>query len=107
MDYVRLGKTGLRVSRICLGCMTFGDPVRGAHPWTLNEDAARPIIARALDAGITFFDTANGYPPGRPKKSSAERCAARSLVTMRWSQRRCSRVSAPARTAQDCPARRS
>jgi len=64
MDYVRLGKTGLKVSKICLGCMTFGDPTRGTHPWTLDEDAARPIIAHALDAGITFFDTANGYSAG-------------------------------------------
>jgi aryl-alcohol dehydrogenase-like predicted oxidoreductase len=64
MDYVRLGATGLKVSRICLGCMTFGDPMRGQHPWTLPEDASRPIVARALDAGITFFDTANGYSAG-------------------------------------------
>ena len=64
MDYVRLGATGLKVSRICLGCMTFGDPTRGQHPWTLPEDASRPIIAHALDAGITFFDTANGYSAG-------------------------------------------
>jgi len=64
MDYVRLGRTGLKVSRVCLGCMTFGDPNRGAHEWTLAEDKAKPIITRALDLGITFFDTANGYSDG-------------------------------------------
>lgn len=64
MQYKRLGTTGMRVSRICLGCMTFGDPKRGQHSWTLDERAARPIIAHALDAGITFFDTANSYSDG-------------------------------------------
>ncbi len=64
MDYVRLGKTGLQVSRICMGCMTFGIPDRGAHPWTLDEKASRPIIKRALDLGINFFDTANAYSDG-------------------------------------------
>ncbi|MEM8485524.1 MAG: aldo/keto reductase [Bacteroidota bacterium] len=64
MEYTRLGKTGLTVSRICLGCMTFGIPDRGQHPWTLDEAASRPIIKRALDLGINFFDTANAYSDG-------------------------------------------
>lgn len=64
MDYTRLGNTGLTVSRICLGCMTFGIPERGHHPWTLNEADSRPIIKRALDLGINFFDTANSYSDG-------------------------------------------
>ena len=64
MDYVKLGRTGLDVSRICLGCMTFGVPDRGMHQWTLDDAASRPIIKRALDLGINFFDTANAYSDG-------------------------------------------
>jgi 1-deoxyxylulose-5-phosphate synthase len=64
MDYVKLGHTGLDVSRICLGCMTFGVPSRGPHPWTLDEAASRPIIKKALDLGINFLDTANVYSDG-------------------------------------------
>lgn len=64
MDYIKLGRTGLEVSRICLGCMTFGVPERGNHTWTLREDASRPILRQALDAGINFFDTANVYSDG-------------------------------------------
>ncbi len=59
MEYVNLGKSGLKVSRICLGCMTFGVPERGDHAWTLNEENSRPIIRQALELGINFFDTAN------------------------------------------------
>ncbi|HKT94726.1 MAG TPA: aldo/keto reductase [Paraburkholderia sp.] len=64
MDYVRFGSTGLQVSRLCLGCMTYGVAERGTHPWTLGEDASRPLIRQALDAGINFFDTANTYSDG-------------------------------------------
>jgi 1-deoxyxylulose-5-phosphate synthase len=64
MQYVKLGSTGLDVSRICLGCMTYGVPERGPHEWTLDEDASRPLIRQALEAGITFFDTANVYSDG-------------------------------------------
>ncbi|GGV66212.1 MULTISPECIES: aldo/keto reductase [Streptomyces] len=64
MQYVKLGSTGLDVSRICLGCMTYGVPDRGAHEWTLDEDASRPLIRQALEAGINFFDTANVYSDG-------------------------------------------
>ncbi|MFP5321506.1 MAG: aldo/keto reductase [Acidimicrobiia bacterium] len=64
MEYVKLGRTGLDVSRICLGCMSFGVPDAGTHEWTLDEDASRPIIRRAVEAGINFFDTANVYSAG-------------------------------------------
>jgi len=64
MDYRRLGNTGLKVSRICLGCMTYGDARRGAHEWTLPEAESRPLIKAAVEAGINFFDTANGYSAG-------------------------------------------
>ena len=70
MDYRRLGNTGLQVSRICLGCMSYGDPdarLPGeaiAWPWALKEDAARPFFKRALELGINFFDTANVYSFG-------------------------------------------
>ena len=64
MKYVNLGRTGLKVSRLCLGCMTFGVPERGDHLWTLPEEASRPILRRALDLGINFFDTANVYSDG-------------------------------------------
>lgn len=64
MDYVKLGQTGLTVSRVCLGCMTYGVPDRGAHLWTLDEEKSRPFIKRALELGINFFDTANTYSDG-------------------------------------------
>ncbi|TDS97056.1 aryl-alcohol dehydrogenase-like predicted oxidoreductase [Rahnella sp. BIGb0236] len=64
MQYTTLGKTGLKVSKLCLGCMTFGEPDRGTHAWTLPEESSRPIIQQALDAGIDFFDTANSYSDG-------------------------------------------
>lgn len=64
MEYVRLGKTGLKVSRLCLGCMSFGDASKGWHPWILDEEASRPIIRQAVEAGINFFDTANVYAAG-------------------------------------------
>jgi len=64
MRYTRLGGTGLEVSALTLGCMSWGDPARGGHPWVLDEDAARPIIRAALEGGITVFDTANVYSGG-------------------------------------------
>ena len=64
MEYARLGRTGLEVSRICLGCMSYGAPDRGPHPWSLDEETSRPFIRRALEAGINFFDTANVYSDG-------------------------------------------
>lgn len=64
MRYARLGRDGPEVSRICLGCMGFGDPNNGQHTWTLPEDRSREVIRSALDAGVTFFDTAVGYQNG-------------------------------------------
>lgn len=64
MEYVRLGRSGLQISRLVLGCMTYGEPNRGKHEWTLGEAASRPFIKQALDAGINFFDTANQYSDG-------------------------------------------
>jgi len=64
MEYVNLGKTGLKVSRICLGCMTYGVPERGTHPWSLVEEDSRPLIRQAIELGINFFDTANTYSDG-------------------------------------------
>src|SRR3954466_12917926 len=63
MDYTNLGTSGLEVSRIALGCMSFGTP-REVMPWTLGEDPAQPIFRQALDLGITFWDTANVYGAG-------------------------------------------
>ena len=64
MQYVKLGSTGLDVSRVCLGCMTFGIPERGNHTWTLDDGRSRPLIKQALELGINFFDTANVYSDG-------------------------------------------
>lgn len=64
MEYVKLGRTGLEVSRICLGCMSYGEPDRGPHPWSLSEEESRPFIRKALELGINFFDTANVYSDG-------------------------------------------
>ena len=69
MDYINLGKTGLKVSRICLGCMTYGEPAvgvpkPGSHAWALSEEESRPFLRQALDLGINFFDTANVYSRG-------------------------------------------
>jgi aryl-alcohol dehydrogenase-like predicted oxidoreductase len=75
MEYVRLGATGMQVSRICLGCMSFGEPDRGNHSWSLGEEAAREIIRRALEGGINFFDTANVYSAG-----SSEEIVGRALA---------------------------
>jgi len=69
VDYATLGRTGLKVSRICLGCMTYGEPVTGEakggrHAWALNEQESQPFLRQALDLGINFFDTANVYSSG-------------------------------------------
>jgi aryl-alcohol dehydrogenase-like predicted oxidoreductase len=77
MDYVCLGTTGLQVSRICLGCMSYGEPGRGAHPWSLGKEAAEPFFRQALDAGINFFDTANVYSAG-----SSEEITGQTLLSM-------------------------
>jgi aryl-alcohol dehydrogenase-like predicted oxidoreductase len=77
MDYVCLGATGLKVSRICLGCMSYGEPGRGGHPWSLGKEAAEPFLRQALDAGVNFFDTANVYSAG-----SSEEITGQTLLSM-------------------------
>jgi len=64
LKYENLGSTGMKVSELCLGCMTYGVPERGDHPWTLPEEQSRPLIRQAVEAGINFFDTANSYSDG-------------------------------------------
>jgi aryl-alcohol dehydrogenase-like predicted oxidoreductase len=64
MDYIKLGRTGMEVSRLCLGCMSYGVSDRGNHAWTLGEEESRPFIKKALELGINFFDTANVYSDG-------------------------------------------
>lgn len=64
MKSIQLANTDLTVSRLCLGCMTYGEPDRGNHAWTLPEESSRPLIRQALEAGINFFDTANSYSDG-------------------------------------------
>ena len=66
METVKLGATGLKVSRICLGCMSYGSP--GWRPWVLDEEAARPFFRRAIEAGINFFDTADVYSQGSARR---------------------------------------
>src|SRR5215212_9161203 len=66
MGYVRFGSTGLTVSRLCLGCMTYGDP--GWREWVLDEEASRPFIREALESGINFFDTADMYSLGQSEE---------------------------------------
>ncbi len=80
MEQTHLGPTGLRVSRIALGCMSYGDASRGGHPWVLDEDAAQPFFRQAVELGITFWDTANVYSLG-----SSEEFTGRAL--RRWSRR--------------------
>jgi aryl-alcohol dehydrogenase-like predicted oxidoreductase len=75
MRYIKLGSTGLDISPVALGCMTFGEPERGGHLWTLPEAESRPIIRHALEAGINFFDTANVYSDG-----SSEEILGRALL---------------------------
>src|SRR2546429_3278572 len=64
MKYTKLGRTGIDVSRICLGCMSYGGGNLGNHAWSLPEEESRPFIKKALEAGINFFDTANRYSLG-------------------------------------------
>jgi 1-deoxyxylulose-5-phosphate synthase len=68
MQYIKLGHTGLDVSPVCIGCMGFGDPSRGYPAWSLDEEASRPVIRHAVEAGINFFDTANMYSNGHSEE---------------------------------------
>jgi aryl-alcohol dehydrogenase-like predicted oxidoreductase len=69
MEYVKLGRTGLEVSRICLECMSYGVPDRGGHSWTLPEEESRAFVKRALGGGINFFDTENVYSDGTSEEN--------------------------------------
>ena len=64
MKYIKLGNSDLNVSRICMGCMGFGDSGRGQHSWTIDEEHSREIIKRGLELGVNFYDTAIGYQSG-------------------------------------------
>ena len=72
MEYGRLGQTGLKIPRIAMGCMSFGNP--GFHQWTLDEDAAQPFFRQAVELGVTFWDTANGYGGGSSEESRCSIC---------------------------------
>ena len=87
MDYVKLGRTGLDVSRICLGCMSYGGGNRGNHAWSLSEEESKPFIKKALEAGINFFDTANRYSLGNSE-----------VARRRRGKRYCSRLRSTTRT---------
>jgi len=85
MEYTKLGTTGLDVSRICLGCMTYGDPKRGMHAWTLDEEASKPFVKRAVELGINFFDTSNSYSDGSSEEilgRALRECARRDEVVI-------------------------
>ena len=96
MEYIKLGSTGLDVSRICLGCMSFGEPARGSHPWSCPRTTARPIVRQALEAGINFFDTANVYSAGTSEEIVGQ-AAGRALA-------RATRSSWPPRSTAACTA---
>ena len=85
MQYTTLGNSGIRVSRLCLGCMSFGDPASKMHAWTLDPEQSEAIIKRALDLGINFFDTANTYSAGTSEEylgRAVRRNAARDKVVL-------------------------
>lgn len=85
MEYAELGKSGIKVSRFCLGCMSFGDPASKMHAWTLDPDESEKIIKHALDLGINFFDTANTYSAGTSEEylgRAIKRNAARDKVVL-------------------------
>jgi len=72
MDTLRLGSSGLEVSRIILGCMSYGDPALGNHSWSLGLDESRPFFRQAIEAGITTFDTANVYSLGSSEEITGQ-----------------------------------
>ena len=107
MRYRKLGRTGLDVSPVCLGCMSFGEPDRGTHPWSLDEENSRPLIRRALEAGINFFDTANVYSDG-----TSEEIVGRALAEFADRDEvviatKVHGVRRPGPNGRGCPARRS
>ena len=107
MEYTRLGRSGLRVSRIGLGCMSYGQAAAGMHQWTLDEDAAAPFFRQAVELGVTFWDTANVYQGG-----TSEEFVGRAIAQVlpprghRCWPPRCTGRCTTARAAAACPARR-
>lgn len=88
MKYVNLGRSGLKVSRLCLGCMSYGEPERLPQPWSLDEKASRPLIRQALEAGINFFDTANIYSGGSSEEITGKMlplCEDKGVGVIPWS----------------------
>jgi 1-deoxyxylulose-5-phosphate synthase len=83
MEHVRLGKTGLKISRIALGCMSYGDPTAtNAHAWALDEDDAQPFFRQAVEIGVTFWDTANVYQIGTSEEVVARAIRRTSFAKM-------------------------
>ena len=106
MDYVKLGRTGLDVSRLCLGCMSYGASDRGNHQWTLSESDSRPFIKQALDHGINFFDTANVYSDGTSEEivgRALKDMAKRDEIVARWGDRALVAISLAMTTARMYP----
>ena len=104
MEYVKFGRTGMDVSKLVLGCMSFGTADCGAHAWTLSEDESRPLIRHALEAGINFLDKANVYSDGTSEEfigRAIRDYARRDEIVLS------STACGPAPTARVCRARRS
>jgi 1-deoxyxylulose-5-phosphate synthase len=89
MQYIKLGTTGLDVSPVAIGAMTYGDPGRGHPVWSLGEDESRPLIKHAIDSGINFFDTANMYSQGSSEEILGRACATSPSATMSSSRPNC------------------
>ena len=89
MKYLKLGNTDLNVSRICPGCMTYGEPNRGNHARTLPEESSRPLLKQALEAGINFSTPPTAIPTAAARKSSAGRCTTMRAAKTWWSPPRC------------------
>ena len=81
MKYTKLGNSALTVSRVCMGCMGFGDAAHGQHTWTVDEDTTREIVKHGLDLGINFFDTAIAYQSGTSEQYLGARCATSRAAT--------------------------
>ena len=81
MKYTKLGNSDLNVSRICMGCMGFGDSKNGQHSWTLDEEHSREIIRRGLDLGVNFYDTAIAYQSGTSRAQANSMSAERPVIS--------------------------
>src|SRR5215471_6153357 len=110
MEYTKLGRTGLDVSRICLGCMSYGGGNLGNHAWSLPEEESRPFIKKALETGINFFDTANRYSLGNSEEITAgpalSACRTSSTCSIARRSEKCCRCAKPKVLASSPGARR-